>query len=345
MTTSKDEFATKESKEKEAAEESNGSSDNRCCFCEKHLRLGCDGGCDMCRLYPVAERAKGFCAVVGCAVSVCFEHQWTCDECEDCFCSDCAGSMHRQCYYTCDECVEKLDALARKLVTAVAHAQLSDIRRLLAQGADVNWVYLEDDADSSGDVPYDAVNVAIDYGNIEALRLLLEAGADLSACSDTRIAIVNAASQPLRVEHLKLLISFGADVNLATASGLTPLMAAALRGDVYAVSVLIDHGADINRVDGISGNSALELAETLQHMHVVQYIKSVGMRREHAALLDLQIAMTSLSLPMYICLDLWNLTWDKSYLCDLQRLRLIQGVYDSRRRILERRSLLRSAKH
>ena len=65
------------------------------------------------------------------------------------------------------------------------------------------------------------------FGNLETLKLLLDAGADVNARNDfDATALLWAARDP---EKARLLIEHGADVNAQSKQGRTPLMVASLR--------------------------------------------------------------------------------------------------------------------
>lgn len=154
---------------------------------------------------------------------------------------------------------------------AIFREDVQLVRQLIEENADVN----------AKDENYDDISpifVAAEVGNIEIVKILLDAGARVSAVDKTnrtplmfidddatpeliRILIAAGAnpnasddegySPLLRVwssvdeESLKALITAGADVNAKTKIGETALMLAAEEGSVSAVETLILAGADV----------------------------------------------------------------------------------------------------
>lgn len=96
-------------------------------------------------------------------------------------------------------------------------------------------------------------------GHKEAVRLLLEAGAEIDGCdSDGRTAL-RAAAWGGHEEILLTLLKHGAEVDRSDREGRTPLIAATYMGHKEAVEILLDAGADLNLADG-DGRTALSVA-------------------------------------------------------------------------------------
>jgi ankyrin repeat protein len=102
---------------------------------------------------------------------------------------------------------------------------------------------------SSGVTP---LHLAVEKSSLEAVRLLLDQGADVNAVDRLgRSALLGAAtlssSSSSSVDIVKLLIEREADVN-ASSVWQSPLLAAVLSGSVQCVQALINAGADVNQM-------------------------------------------------------------------------------------------------
>ncbi|XP_041937519.1 ankyrin repeat domain-containing protein 50 [Alosa sapidissima] len=96
-------------------------------------------------------------------------------------------------------------------------------------------------------------------GHVEAVRLLLEAGAEVDGCDAEGRTALRAAAWGGHEEILLTLLHHGAQVDRADREGRTPLTAAAFMGHRDAVEILLDAGADVNLADG-DGRTALSVA-------------------------------------------------------------------------------------
>lgn len=158
------------------------------------------------------------------------------------------------------EAVEQMRRENPALRQAARRGNLPEIRRLLAEGADIHA------RDLAG---YSALANALDCEEHEAANLLIEAGARLSLNEMVRLGDVrdvevlldcgaDANEQTLDYQTpllraideqnpamVRLLLAAGADVNLSTMAG-TPLQEAAWRESSDIVQMLIEAGANVN---------------------------------------------------------------------------------------------------
>ena len=99
---------------------------------------------------------------------------------------------------------------------------------------------------------------AIDQGNIELVKILLEAGADPNAKTQSgQVPVIQALDNP---EIFKLLIKYKANLDVTDSYGNTPLVNAVQNNNIEMVKALIEAGADKNKADQ-AGTTPLELAK------------------------------------------------------------------------------------
>ena len=107
-----------------------------------------------------------------------------------------------------------------------------------------------------------ALMYAAGSGTAENMKLLLDAGADVTARDkDGKTALMIAAAGFGTVEKLKVLLDAGADVKSMNVNGLTALMWAAGSGTAENVKVLLDSGAD-GSVKDSKGKTAWDHAQS-----------------------------------------------------------------------------------
>jgi ankyrin repeat protein len=108
----------------------------------------------------------------------------------------------------------------------------------------------------------DYVAAAVRAGSLELLKYLLEHGANPNStgaiAGETALHVAAARGD---VNALDLLLRAGADVNQRDWNGLSALMHACKRGHEEAVRILLGHGADVTFEDGYERNAAA-LAKT-----------------------------------------------------------------------------------
>ena len=102
-------------------------------------------------------------------------------------------------------------------------------------------------AEKTGRVFAPSMHLAVEYGNLPAVRALLESGEDVNK-GEPRVGqtALHCAAYCDRPVTLKALIEAGADVNAQDSVGLTPLLMASIRNNLMIVMELIKAGADVN---------------------------------------------------------------------------------------------------
>ena len=143
--------------------------------------------------------------------------------------------------------------------TCIHHAVFKDcsketLQAIIDHGADV--------CSATNENNLTAFMIACQKGNINALNVLLNAGADRSIV-DTKgeTWIHYAVREGCSKETLQAIIDYGADVNATTNNNVTPLMIACKKGNIDAINVLLHAGADPSIAD-IDGETWIHYAVT-----------------------------------------------------------------------------------
>jgi len=114
----------------------------------------------------------------------------------------------------------------------IKDGNMVEVQRMIVEGTDVNK------DNNQGHAP---LYTAAVENNVEAIKILLDAGADLNQSK----ALIGAVARN-KINAVQFLLEVGANVNITDKSGGTPLLYAAN----YApnlISDLIKHGADVNQ--------------------------------------------------------------------------------------------------
>ena len=110
------------------------------------------------------------------------------------------------------------------------------------------------------------------------LKALIEAGADVNAqCIKKSCTPLYFAAQEDNPMIVMELIKAGADVNLARPNGATPLHMAAQRGHEGCVVALIRDGADVHRRTEM-GTTPIKLAIDNKHRKIAKLLRQLGAR-------------------------------------------------------------------
>lgn len=131
------------------------------------------------------------------------------------------------------------DPNAVQLIRAAESGKNSQIKQLLADGANIN---------AKGEHGMTPSLWMLSIKNYDGLRLLLENGADPNAMmDDSELSLVHIAAATRPTEVLALILKHGGNPNLAfKIDDDTPLMAAIWQFRFDNADYLIAHGADIN---------------------------------------------------------------------------------------------------
>lgn len=148
------------------------------------------------------------------------------------------------------------------LMTAAKTGQVGIVRALLKESADVSKA--EPRRGQS------ALMWAIAFGNPDAARVLIEAGADI----DARTIRLNENYDPMTIE------AYTKNVPGTAQGGYTPLMFAARQGDLETANLLLDRGADLNVESAVDG-SALIIATAAGHEKLALLLLEAGADPTH----------------------------------------------------------------
>jgi ankyrin repeat protein len=119
------------------------------------------------------------------------------------------------------------------------------------------------------------LHLAAFFGNEQAVRLLLAAGADVSVAADNPSHVLPLHSAVARdnASIANLLVEAGADVRAKQEGGWTPLHAAAKDGSSEIVDLLLQHGAD-PREPNDDGRTPVDLAAEAGHEAVLDRLRA-----------------------------------------------------------------------
>jgi len=113
---------------------------------------------------------------------------------------------------------------------------------------------------------------AAEKGDIEAVKILLDANEDINAQGGFYGNALQAASANGHKPVVRLLLEAGADVNSRESEwGPTPLSRAARNGHLGAVKVLVQAGADVESKDD-AGRTPLSWAAANGHLEAVKWL-------------------------------------------------------------------------
>ncbi len=127
-------------------------------------------------------------------------------------------------------------------------------------------------------------------GDLDAVKLLVEKGADVNAKGEAWYGPLHCACENQHVDVAVYLLASGADVNIY--SHHKPLHYVAMNGNITLAEILYAYGADIN-AKGIDGGTPLFVAVVDRQLPMVQWLLSRGADPNIAAIYDrtpLQVA-------------------------------------------------------
>jgi len=168
-----------------------------------------------------------------------------------------------------------------ELIKAATEGQTDTLKALIRGGADVQ----SDGGSALMSAAYSALErhgkEESNDGQIEAVQILVSAGANVDEHSDDGITALMLMAILGQADTVRVLLEAGADVNAAnSADGGTALIFAVYGGSEDTVLVLIDADADVNMADAGTGNgdgrTALSYAEEKNHAEITEVLEQAG---------------------------------------------------------------------
>lgn len=181
-------------------------------------------------------------------------------------------------------CLIPLTSQAAPIHDAAKKGDVAAIAAALDAGANVN------DFDVFATPLYYTVN----RQHLDAAKLLIERGADVSAGTKIGAPPLMAAVAKSRLEFITLLLAHGADPN-STAGDETVLHVAVKRGCLDCVKALVEAGADVNARTADPPRTPLHLARFHEHPEIADYLLSHGVVLPKPAPIDAKLAAADIA--------------------------------------------------
>ena len=154
--------------------------------------------------------------------------------------------------------------MSQSLVNAVKNNDLQLAQKLISQGVDVNQT------DNRGN---SLLIISAADGYTEMVKLLLEAGADITAVDGSmKATALHAAAYLGHPEVMQILVDYGIELDAqGPYNGYTALHDAVLQDNIEGVEVLVKAGANKN-LKGHDGNTPFNLAQSSNQQEIVKIL-------------------------------------------------------------------------
>lgn len=154
------------------------------------------------------------------------------------------------------------------LAWASARGDHQSVSLLLKHGASL---------DIANDVHEKPIHLAAQTGNIDTIRILVQAGAEInSKVRQTQMTPIHyAAEYQNNDDHIHGLADLGADIDGNDYLGWTPLHWASWRGHLASLDALLECGADVN-AKTLDGNAPIMLAVSNNSRECVTQLIKIG---------------------------------------------------------------------
>jgi ankyrin repeat protein len=121
-----------------------------------------------------------------------------------------------------------------------------------------------------------ALHEAARSGSVEIARLLIAAGAGVSAATRYNITPLSLAARAGDAAMIGCLLDAGADSNATSEEGQTALMSASLNGKREAVKLLVSRGARVNAAEPVRSQTALMWAASEGNTEAAELLIEFG---------------------------------------------------------------------
>lgn len=170
------------------------------------------------------------------------------------------------------------------LMKACQNADIANIKILIKEGENVNAAEGRDQPHGG----YPVLRFAIDSGSLEAVQILLEAGANPNDFTSSHKAnddclarnlslLCHAIDTYAPIKIIQALLDKGADAEGVTrcyGGDITALMIAAHRGYTEAAIALLTAGADKSKVNKYTHKTALDYAKEQKHQAIIKLLEN-----------------------------------------------------------------------
>ncbi|MGA9352399.1 MAG: ankyrin repeat domain-containing protein [Terriglobales bacterium] len=160
---------------------------------------------------------------------------------------------------------------------AAALGRTDRIKQLAGDGADGDVAGRRAAVNARSGDGFTALHFAGFFGQGEAARVLIAAGAaaDAVSANPMKVMPLHSAASARNLEAARCLLEHGAPVNARQAGGWVPAHAAAQNGDRAMVELLLRHGADVT-LKNDEGKTATAVAREKGHGEVAEMLEAAG---------------------------------------------------------------------
>ena len=122
---------------------------------------------------------------------------------------------------------------------------------------------------------FPAVGLAAFFGHADAVRVLIDAGADVNAAATNgfKVTSLHAAVAGGNLDIVRAVLAAGADPNAPQQAGFRPIHEAGVNAKRELAELLMAHGAD-PALTNDAGKSAVDMAREKGHTEFAQWLES-----------------------------------------------------------------------